>query len=252
MNFLDKVLPIKQREVELLRKNLNENRFARLFEKSKVKPVYIAEIKPQSPSAGQLIHGDPLDLVSRYEQGGADAISVLTDKEFFGGSTELFVQIRKTTSLPLLRKEFVIDESQVLESLQLRADAILLIAQLLSPEKLKELIQLAELFRIVPLVEIISEDELTIAIQSGAQFIGVNSRNLQTMEVDQDKALAVLSKIPQSVHTLLFSGIENEDQVKVALQAGADGFLIGTSLLRAAEPDQKLLKLRKAAEEELC
>lgn len=252
MNFLDKVLPIKHKEVELLRRNLNENRFACLFKNSKTKPVFIAEIKPQSPSVGQLIHGDPLDLVSTYEQGGTDAISVLTDKEFFGGSTELFVQIRKITSLPLLRKEFIIDESQVIESLQLRADAILLIAQLLAPEKLKELIQLSELVGIVPLVEIISEEELTVAIKSGAQFIGVNSRNLQTMEVDQDKALAVLSKIPSSVHKLLFSGIENEDQVKVALHAGAEGFLIGTSLLRATKPDRKLLQLRKAAEEELC
>jgi len=136
--------------------------------------------------------------------------------------------------------------------LQLRADAILLIVQLLSPEKLKQLIHLSELVGIVPLVEIISEAELTIAINSGAQFIGVNSRNLQTMEVNQDKSLSVLSKIPSSIHKLLFSGIENEDQVKVALQAGVEGFLIGTSLLRAARPDQKLLQLRKAAEEERC
>jgi indole-3-glycerol phosphate synthase len=248
MNFLDKVLPVKQREVEILRKGLSDNPFARLFENSKNKPVFITEIKPQSPSAGQLIHGDPLNLVSAYEQGGADAISVLTDKEFFGGSKELFTQVRKITNLPLLRKEFVIDESQVLESLQLRADAILLIVQLLSPKKLTELIHFSKLLGIVPLVEIISEEELAIAIQSKAQFIGVNSRNLRTMEVNQDKALMLLGMVPSSVHKLLFSGIETENQIKVALQAGTEGFLIGTSLLRATKPDQKLLQLRKATE----
>ncbi len=252
MNFLNKVLKIKHNEAEVLRRHLSENRFARLFENSKTKPVFIAEIKPQSPSGGQLIHGNPLDLVSAYERGGADAISVLTDKEFFGGSKRLFTQVRKTTDLPLLRKEFIIDESQVIESLQLRADAILLIAQLLAPEKLLELIQLSELVGIVPLVEIISEEELSVAIKSGAQFIGVNSRNLQTMEVGQDKAIAILNKVPSSAHKLLFSGIEHEDHVKVALQAGAEGFLIGTSLLQAAKPDQKLLQLRKAAEKKLC
>jgi indole-3-glycerol phosphate synthase len=250
MNFLDKIIPVKQKEVEQLKKRLNQNRFANLFQKpegEKPRTIFIAEIKPRSPSAGHLIDGDPLALVAAYEQGGADAISVLTDQEFFGGSTDLFRQIRNITDVPLLRKEFIIDEAQIAESFLLGADAVLLIVQIVPPGKLRQLIDFAVTLGLVPLVEVISEAEVEIAVSSGAQYIGINSRNLQTMEVDQKKALELFSKLPASVHSFLFSGIENAQQVHEAIQAGAKGLLIGTSLIKSNDPAKKLRELRAAA-----
>lgn len=248
MNFLDSVIPVKQNEVEQLIKR-NNNRFAELFQKKNHDTVFIAEIKPKSPSAGQLISGDPLLLINEYEKGGASAISILTDSTFFGGDAKLFAEIRKRTSLPLLRKEFIIDESQLVESLLLGADAVLLIVQLVSKEKLKDLITFTKKLGIIPLVEVISEQELQIAIESGAEYIGVNSRDLRTMVVNPEKALEILSKIPTSLHGLLFSGIESKDQVKKAIKTGAKGLLIGTSLIRSTNPADKLKSLRAAVKE---
>jgi indole-3-glycerol phosphate synthase len=249
MNFLDKVLPVKQAEVKELKEKMDNNRFARLFQKSRKEIILIAEVKPKSPSVGQLITGNPLLLIEGYEKGGADAISVLTDSQFFGGGSELFANIRIKTNLPLLRKEFIIDESQLVESVALGADAVLLIVQMVSTKKLEELIHFAERIGLVPLVEVISEAELKVAIESGAKYIGVNSRDLRTMDVDKENALLVLNKIPKNIHAFLFSGIENSDQVEAAAQAGASGVLIGTSLIKSSNSAAKIKELRATTKE---
>ncbi len=246
MNFLARILPVKQREVKRLHRKLALNRFAQLCKDSHHKPILIAEIKPRSPSTGKLLVTDPLQILSAYEKGEADAISVLTDQTFFGGNRELFTKVRNSTKLPLLRKEFIIDESQVLESYTLEADAVLLIVQLVSPKKLEKLIHFSESLGLVPLVEIITERELLIAIHAGAKYIGVNARNLRTMKIDQKKALKLLGKIPPTIQKFLFSGIENVQQIRQGLQAGANGFLIGTSLLQADHPDEKLCEFNSA------
>jgi indole-3-glycerol phosphate synthase len=250
MNFLDTVIPVKQVEVKKLIKKYDNNCFVQLFKNRKNETIFIAEIKPKSPSAGQLINSNPLLLVNAYEKGNADAISVLTDSKFFGGNSELFAKIRKETNLPLLRKDFIIDESQLVESLLLGADTVLIIVQLVTEEKLKDLITFTKKLGLVPLVEVISEEELELAIRLGAEYIGVNSRDLRTMKVDPQKALEVLRKIPVNLHSFLFSGIETPDQVKEAVKSGAQGLLIGTSLIRSTNPSAKLKTLKTAAKEQ--
>ena len=217
------------------------NPFTQLF--TKKKPVIIAEIKPKSPSEGILYKKSLPNLAKIYEANGADAISVLTEPKRFGGSMELLKKIRKTTSLPILRKDFITSKIQITEAAQAQANAILLIVSILTPTKLKQFIQYANDLNLVPLVEIFDQNELKIALEAGSQFIGVNARNLKTLEMNQKKALQTLKLIPKHIKTLLFSGIKTNQDLKNALAAGAQGVLIGTSLLKAKNPGDKLKEI---------
>lgn len=242
-DFLQTIVPIKEEEVRGLRKR--KNPFEALFESAENKPILIAEIKPKSPSGGELFKGDAVELALTYQASGADAISVLTDEKFFGGSTELLQKIRQAVSIPLLRKDFIIDEAQLLETVN-RADAVLLIVSILTEEMLIQLIVTAYRLGLVPVVEVASKEELATAVKSGAKIIGVNARNLRNpVDVNLDRAFEVLDAVPKSVIGLFFSGIEGPEDVGRAIEHGARGVLVGASLLKAGDMESISQKVKE-------
>lgn len=197
----------------------------------------IAEIKKASPSRGVLASDfNPAVLAQAYERGGAAALSVLTDARFFQGSLDDLSRARRATHLPALRKDFVLEECQVAEAAAHGADAVLLIAAILPVRRLRQLREYAEQFRLDALVEIHDEDELAMALDSGARLIGVNNRDLRTFEVSLETSFRLGPKIPEGVLRVSESGIETREQVRRLEAAGFDAFLIGEHLMTAPDP----------------
>jgi indole-3-glycerol phosphate synthase len=163
-------------------------------------------------------------------------LSVLTEGRHFGGSVDDLVAVRAVSSLPVLRKDFIVGPAQVAESAALGADAVLLIAAALSDEELVELISATRDLGLAALVETHAEDELERALAARAEIIGVNSRDLETLHVDLDRALALVARLPASQVRVLESGLRNRDDVRRAEQAGADAVLVGEALMRSADP----------------
>jgi len=198
------------------------------------KPAVIAEIKKASPSKGVLAAGvRPTDVARDYERGGAAAVSVLTDEKFFQGSLEDLASVREAVRLPLLRKDFILDESQVVEAAAHGADAILLIVAALPERRLRELRHCAGRFGMAALVEVHDEEELELAIASGAVLIGVNNRNLRTFEVTLETSLRLARRMPEGVIRVSESGIESAEDIRILSGAGYDAFLIGERLMKA-------------------
>ena len=245
MNFLNQVIKQKQKEIKVLEGQYANNAFFKLFQQKRKGTVLIAEIKPKSPSGGVLYGGNLLELAKTYQSAGANAISVLTDKKFFGGSPELLQEIKKIIKVPILRKEFIISQVQLVESLLLGADAVLLIARILKFSQLKKLIDFSLVLGLAPVVEVFSEKDLRVALGAGAQIIGINSRDIQTLKINEDQALRVLKKIPNNVISLFFSGIKTQQDVQRATNAGAKGVLVGTALLQAKDPAEKIKDLKR-------
>jgi indole-3-glycerol phosphate synthase len=207
-------------------------------------PGIIAEIKKASPSAG-LIREDfhPVKIAREYQEAGAAAVSVLTEVQHFQGGLEILSSLRWNTSLPLLRKDFIIDPYQVLEARHAGADAVLLIAALLESAELKGLRMEAERYGMDALVEVHNEIELEHALESGATLIGVNNRDLRTFEVSLEVSLSLAKKMPNSVLPVAESGIRTGEDLRRLRDAGYRGFLIGESLLRAPSPGRALAEL---------
>jgi indole-3-glycerol phosphate synthase len=204
----------------------------------------IAEIKKASPSKGVLIDRFRPDTIARqYEQGGAAALSVLTDARHFQGSLTDLEQARSAVALPVLRKDFTIDEYHVLEAAAHGADAILLIAAALDGRQLRRFRELAEQFRMSVLVEVHDDDELSQAIDSGATLIGVNNRDLRTFEVSLDVSLRLAERIPASAIKVAESGIRSSTDIRTLQAAGYRGFLVGEHLMRSGDPAQALRSL---------
>jgi indole-3-glycerol phosphate synthase len=207
-------------------------------------PAIIAEMKKASPSRGVLAADfDPAAIARSYESGGAAALSVLTDREFFQGSLEDLESARRATALPVLRKDFVLDTVQILEAAAHGADAILLIAAIISDSELGSFRQTAEGLGIAAVVEIHNEPELQRAIASGARIIGVNNRDLRTFTVSLDTSLRLAELIPPGVIRVSESGIESRADIERLRQAGYHAFLVGERLMRAAVPEQALREL---------
>lgn len=205
----------------------------------------IAEIKRRSPSRGALRADlDPRQLAGSYERGGAAALSVLTDRDFFGGSETDLLEARARVRLPVLRKDFTIDEYQVHEARALGADAILLIVRVLAQTQLAELLAAAAGLGLAALVEVHDERELETAVTSGAMLIGVNNRDLSRFEVSLAPAKRLRSRIPPDCLCVAESGIETREDVRVLESLGYDGVLIGETLVRAADPCARLRELR--------
>ncbi|HET8547405.1 MAG TPA: indole-3-glycerol phosphate synthase TrpC [Bryobacteraceae bacterium] len=197
----------------------------------------IAEIKKASPSRGVLAADfRPVDTARAYEAGGAACLSVLTDREFFQGSLEDLERARLAVSLPVLRKDFTIDEFHVIEAAAAGADAILLIAAILSERELRDLRELAGQYEIAALVEVHAEHELSAAIDSGADMIGVNNRDLHTFQVALDTSLRLAERMPDGIVRVTESGIETAAQIATLERAGYHGFLVGEHLMRAGDP----------------
>lgn len=206
-------------------------------------PAVIAEVKKASPSKG-LIRADfdPISIAKSYQAAGAAAISVLTDEKFFQGSLSYLRQVKQTASLPVLRKDFIIDEYQVYEARATGADAVLLIVAALEKHQMMELMNRATEIGMACLVEVHDESELEIAIDVGAPLIGINNRNLQTFEVSLDTTARLLPRIPRA-RTVSESGIVTRDDMIRLGAMGVDAVLIGEALMRETDIEAKLREL---------
>ena len=207
-------------------------------------PAIIAEIKKASPSKGVLSHDfDPARIALAYQSGGAAALSVLTDEAFFQGSLADLQAARAAVSLPVLRKDFTIDPAQILEAAAHGADAILLIAAILSARQIRDFRETAARYRISALVEVHNRPELDAAIDAGADLIGVNNRNLATFEVTLATSLALAEHMPPGALLVSESGIRHAADIVRLRAAGFHAFLVGEHLMKSPDPALALRNL---------
>jgi indole-3-glycerol phosphate synthase len=206
----------------------------------------IAEVKRASPSKGSINPGlDVRAQVLAYERGGAAAISILTEPTRFGGSNDDLVTARQAVPLPVLKKDFHVDVAQLVEAKAIGASAALLIARALAPHRLGELLTAGDDFGLELLVEVRDDRELDLALGFGATIVGVNNRNLETLEIDRETSLRLLPMIPKDVIAVAESGMKGApDMARVAL-AGADAALIGSELSGSPDPESTLRALTK-------
>jgi len=205
----------------------------------------IAEVKKASPSKGIIREDfDPLTIAQAYEKGGASALSILTEPHFFQGDKEYLGAVRRYTSIPLLRKDFIIDKYQLVEALAYGADFVLLIAKALSRKELKELLQYAHHLGLEVLVEIHDKTDLIKAIFAGANIIGINHRNLETFEMDMSLTQKLVPLIPNSKIIVAESGITTHEMVVELGKMGADAFLVGEHFMRQNDITQAVEDLK--------
>jgi indole-3-glycerol phosphate synthase len=253
-SFLSKILEHKREEVRKLRRDpaaVREGRtsprrpFCKAIDNRPALSV-IAEIKKASPSKGLIAEKfDPLGQALRYEEGGADALSVLTDSRFFGGSLDDLAGVRKRISLPVLRKDFIIDPIQVEQSVSADADCLLLIVAALSDSQLAELYAAAMELGIDPLIEVHSAPELDRALKLSPSAIGINNRNLDTFEVSLQTTLDLVPQIPPTVAAVSESGIFSGQDSARAAKAGASAVLVGEALMKAQDPGKLIAEFKR-------
>ena len=208
----------------------------------------IAELKKASPSKGLIRASfDPAGLARELEEGGAAALSVLTEPEFFQGSLQNLRIASESSSLPCLRKDFIVEEIQIVEARANRADAILLIVAALEPSELPALAERARALQLDVLCEAHDEDELQRAMDAGCDLVGINSRDLRTFRVDLNTAFRVAKKFPKGILAVAESGIHSASDIADLRAAGYEAFLIGESLMKAAFPGSALRRLLGAA-----
>ena len=263
-NKLASIVLQKQRDIALLKQRMSDNKkhpiaqvlagqlhypspcsFKDALQSSSLS--IIAEIKRKSPSKGMIAPiSDPVDLAQRYIAGGANALSILTDTVFFGGHIDDLSKVAKETkaySIPILRKDFIIDPVQIAEAQVAGASAVLCIVAILG-KKIKRLLEFAHSINMDVLVEIHDVDELQIALDSGAKMIGVNNRNLKTFDVDTDCALKIIDKIPSEIISVAESGITHFVLAQQYYQVGFDAVLIGEALVKSDNPKQFIEQCR--------
>lgn len=208
------------------------------------RPAIIAEIKKASPSAGLIAEEfDPATIARGYQAAGAAALSVLTDKQYFQGSLDDLIAARTATSLPVLRKDFTLDRYHLLQASTHGADCVLLIVAVLDLTELKELLAAAEELQLDALVEVHDGDELDRALAAGATFIGVNNRNLKTLEVSLETSFELAGRFPDGILRISESGIRQPEHVRRLQDAGYQGFLVGESLMRQSDQGRALASL---------
>jgi indole-3-glycerol phosphate synthase len=204
----------------------------------------VAECKRRSPSRGVLrADYDPATIAASYERGGAAAISVLTEPTFFDGSLEHLIAVRAAVQIPILRKDFIVSEYQLLEAKAAGADAILLIVAALRPVELKILHDHARRHGLDALVEVHDATELAIAIDAGARIIGVNNRNLRTLEVDVHASETLIAQMPSGIVAISESGLKTSEDLVRLRALGYHAFLIGERFMSAADPGEQLQEL---------
>lgn len=207
-------------------------------------PQILAECKHASPSAGVLREPfDPVALARAYQQGGAAAISVVVEPEFFLGDPDWIPEVRSAVALPVLRKDFIVCERQLYETALLGADAVLLIQRLLSPDRTSALLELARKLELEVLLEIFVDEDPEAAVASGAQILGVNARNLATFETSINRVVELAGELPADRVKVAESGIQNHDDIVRLTKAGYDAFLIGETLVRSADPARAVAEL---------
>jgi indole-3-glycerol phosphate synthase len=207
-------------------------------------PAVIAEIKKASPSKGLLRQQfDPAAIAQSYAAHGATCLSVLTDKDFFQGSEEYLQQARHACSLPVIRKDFIIDPYQVFEARAINSDCILLIVAALDDEKLHALFRQAHELHMDVLMEVHDNAELERALATGARLIGINNRNLRTFETRLSTTIDMLGQIPDDRIVVTESGIHTVEDVKLMREHNVNAFLVGEAFMKAADPGEKLAEL---------
>ncbi len=204
----------------------------------------IAEVKRSSPSKGKLATIEsPQSLAQRYQEAGASVVSVLTERRRFGGSLEDLIAVRSAITIPVLRKEFMVDEYQFLEARAAGADVVLLIVAALSSSQLKDYYDLATELGMAVIVETHTEDEIEDAMAISPCIIGVNSRNLKSLEIDTTAFSRLIPMIPDDVIAIAESGITQRSEVEVAERAGARAILVGETLVRSGDPRSAINQL---------
>ncbi|MGJ5820192.1 indole-3-glycerol phosphate synthase TrpC [Paludibaculum fermentans] len=253
-DILARIVEVKRQEVaekSKLRRSIEQSAnfqkgqrrdFRQALEKKQ--PAIISEIKKASPSKGVLSHDfNPGLQAKQYFEGGAAALSVLTDKQFFQGSLSDLKTARATVVLPVLRKDFTIDEIDILEAAASGADAILLIAAILTRDELRNLRELATRFELSSLVEVHDEEELDKALESGAGIIGVNNRNLRTFEVNLETSERLAARMPDGILKVAESGIHSRADIERLSASGFRAFLVGEHLMKSNDPTAALKAL---------
>ncbi len=239
MNILEKICNLKSEEISGLKKNefLKKPKKIRdfldhltRFDENNYN--VITEIKKSSPSKGLICSNfNPIKIASKYERAGAKCISVLTEKNFFGGNIDFINQIKGSVKLPILRKDFIIDEWQIYESFYYGADCILLILAILSDQDFKKFYNKASELGMDVICEVHDEDELKRALKVDVKCIGINNRNLKTLEIDINTFSFLSKKIPNGIIKICESGISTNEELKKISNEGADAFLIGECLM---------------------
>lgn len=244
MSRLDDILRVKRQEIERLRPRRDEFRQAALqrndfrslhgaLDRGPEKLALIAEVKKASPSAGVIAESfEPVEIAKNYARAGCEAISVLTDEQFFQGKLKYLAAIRSAVSVPLLRKDFTLEEVQIAESAAAGADAILLIVAALEQDQLVTLLEAAALYQLDALVEVHTYDELDRALETDAKIIGINNRNLATFEVDLSVTERLSEQVPNDVLLVSESGIKSAEDVARVKACGVNAVLIGEALMR--------------------
>lgn len=255
-NILEEIVETKRQEVAAASKRLPwEELEAQAAEAPPVRdfrralsgpgPIrLIAEVKKASPSAGVIrADFDPIAIARAYQAHGADAISVLTDVPYFQGHLSYLARIRATVAIPLLRKDFLIDEYQVLEARMAGADAVLLIAEILDDEALGRLLSRTKALGMHALVELYEESNLDRVLAAGADIVGVNNRDLKTFQVDLEHTFRLRERIPPGVLMVSESGIRGREDVERLQSAGVDAILVGETLMRQPDIGRAVLEL---------
>ena len=244
MDRLEEILAAKRDEIERLKPRAAEldrqarartdfRSFRAAIQSSNDRIAVIAEIKKASPSAGLITDSfEPVEIARKYEQAGANAISVLTDTKFFQGKLEDLKNIRRDVSLPLLRKDFIWDRVQIAESAANGADAILLIVAALTQDQLGRALKAAKEYRLDPLVEVHTVDELQRALEAGAETIGINNRDLTTFDVDLVVTEKICREVPDDIVLVSESGIKTPADITRLKACGVDAVLVGEALMR--------------------
>ena len=249
--MLDEIITYKREEVDkrkIIKPTLSDSlrympRDFLLALKQK-SPAIIAEIKKASPSKGLICHDfNVKDIALSYQKAGAACLSVLTDEKFFKGKDSYLIEARKASSLPVLRKDFIIDSYQIYEANALGADAILLIAAVLDDKELKDYFDLANELSLTSLIECHSKEELDRALRLSPTLIGINNRNLKTFQTDLATTLDLITAIPPEVTIVSESGISESTHIKELQSHGVNAFLIGEALMKHTDPFSKLQEL---------
>ncbi|GAK40015.1 indole-3-glycerol phosphate synthase TrpC [Paenibacillus urinalis] len=263
--YLDRIVATKKEEVAALSSvfDINEAEkriaalpaargFERALSKEHVRGMgLIAEVKKASPSKGLIRSNfDPVDIAKAYEAAGADCMSVLTDIHYFQGKPEYLTAIRQQVNVPLLRKDFIIDEKQIAEARIIGADAVLLIASILDSAQLSRYISYARDLGLDALVEVHDKEELLSVLDIGsASLIGINNRNLRTFETRLETTAELAELVPEHVTLISESGIRTPQDVEYVKQAGAKGILVGEQFMRQDNVSQAVLELMGAGEQ---
>ncbi len=254
MNILDKIIIDKIREVELKKSIVPVKQLekSKLFKRSgqslaenlkQSKTGIIAEHKRRSPSKSVINQSlNVEEVVSGYEKAGASGISVLTDGKYFGGSLDDLLFARASVEIPILRKDFMIDEYQIIEAKAYGADVILLIAAVLDEKELKKFSEIAKNLGLDVLLEIHNQEELEKSINTKADLIGINNRNLKTFEVDIENSIRLANSLPDNFVKVAESGLSDTAIVKKLRRNGFDGFLIGENFMKSQYPGEAATK----------